>query len=178
MFAVGELAMTAHDLALWNESLMANPSQARKLQTDVHRGKAQERQGHPLWPRRRSSRPQRPSRHRAQRRSLRFCLRQRSARRRRRSGRGPHQSGCHRRCFHHRAPRSSCRLANSLQPPPKNKPSTSTATCSKARSIAASSRLISATTSPPKPSPIFTPALHPLANRSPSARRANICAAA
>jgi len=52
MFAAGELAMTAHDLALWDESLSRNPSSTRELQTDVHRGQTRRRQGHPLRPRR------------------------------------------------------------------------------------------------------------------------------
>ena len=64
MFAAGELAMTAHDLALWDESLIAaDDPQARKLQADVYRGQAERRQGHALRPRRRDSRPRRPPVH-------------------------------------------------------------------------------------------------------------------
>ena len=57
MFAAGELAMTAHDLALWDESLIAQSIlKPESYSTDVHRGEAERRQGHPLRPRRRSAR--------------------------------------------------------------------------------------------------------------------------
>ena len=53
MFAAGELAMTAHDLALWNESLIAQtilkPESYKQMFTS---GKAERRQGYPLRPRR------------------------------------------------------------------------------------------------------------------------------
>ena len=75
MFAAGELAMTAHDLALWDESLIAQSTpQARELQGDVHRGEAEKRQGYSLRPWRRSARRERPSLHRALGRSLRLRL--------------------------------------------------------------------------------------------------------
>ena len=54
MFAAGELAMTAHDLALWDESLIARTVlKPESYKRDVHRGEAEGRQGHALWPRRR-----------------------------------------------------------------------------------------------------------------------------
>ena len=71
MFAAGELAMTAHDLALWNESMMAQtvlkPESYKEMFTSV---KLKDGKGLPLRPRRRDPRCERPSRHRAQRRSL------------------------------------------------------------------------------------------------------------
>ncbi len=63
MFAAGELAMTPHDLALWDESLIARvDSEARKLQRNVHRGEAEGRQWDALRTWRGSDRAQRPSR--------------------------------------------------------------------------------------------------------------------
>ncbi len=106
MFAAGELAMTAHDLALWDESLIAQsilkPESYKQMFTEVklkdgkgtHYGlgvEVRDRDGHRY--------------DRAQRRSLRLRLRQRGPHRRWRRRRRPHQSGRSRRSLHDRPPR-------------------------------------------------------------------------
>ena len=77
MFAAGELAMTAHDLALWDESLIAQsvlkPESYKQMFTEV---KLKDGKGTHYGLGVEVRRPRRPSLHRALRRSLRLRLRQ------------------------------------------------------------------------------------------------------
>ena len=74
MFAAGELAMTPHDLALWDESLIArsllSSESYKKMFTEV---KLKDGKGTALWAGRGSRQTRRPSRYLPQRRSHRLC---------------------------------------------------------------------------------------------------------
>ena len=98
MFAAGELAMTAHDLALWDESLIAQsilkPESYKQMFTEV---KLKDGKGTHYGLGVEVRRPRRPPLHRALRRSLRLRLRQQSPRRRWRRRSRAHQSGRRRR---------------------------------------------------------------------------------
>ena len=75
MFAAGELAMTAHDLALWDESLIARsllkPESYKEMFTEV---KLNDGKGTHYGAGRRGGQNGRASRHLAQRRGDRVCL--------------------------------------------------------------------------------------------------------
>ena len=79
MFAAGELAMTAYDLALWDDSLMnetiLKPESYNEMFTEV---KLKDGKGTAYGLGVEVNGSRWPPLHRTQRRSLRLCLRQRS----------------------------------------------------------------------------------------------------